>query len=179
MKHIKPMTREEFANRLLTLTEGEILEFACDGGAGWPNRNPEIGELECWYFAMRMSIPNYDSNFILIDYCGGEECFAIPLNCYSSKPDEDDRRIVRSYVDRFFEDCRNLGSNCTHIFVETDAPQVYNVLFEQIVRKTISVEAESKENAYDIAQNMYDEGEIDMDKDLDSCALWQIQVLDN
>lgn len=117
--YIKPMNYIEFAAYLLTLKDGDVIEFGCDAGGGWPEETPEVHDVECWYFARIISIPEYSSRFILIDYCGGEEAFAIPLNCYQNHCDEDDRNIVPEFVKRFFcNHCLNLGSIDDYVFVE-------------------------------------------------------------
>lgn len=121
MKYIKPMNCDEFAQHLLTLTEGDTVEFACDPGAEWPDKVPDVRDVECWYFAKVIVIPEYESRFILIDYCGGEEAFAIPLNCYQNHCDEDDKTIVPQYVREYFSGhCRNLDSIDDYVFVEME-----------------------------------------------------------
>ena len=121
MKYIKPMNWEEFAQHLLTLTNGDTIEFACDPGVAWPDEVPDVRDVECWYFARVMVIPEYESRFILIDYCGGEEAFAIPLNCYSNRCDEDDKWIVSQFVKSYFSGhCRNLNGIDDYVFVEME-----------------------------------------------------------
>ena len=121
MKYIQPMNHEEFAQHLLTLKDGDTIEFACDPGVAWPNEIPDVTDVECWYFARVMVIPEYESRFILIDYCGGEEAFAIPLNCYQHHCDEDDKIIVPEYVKKYFRGhCRNLTSIYDYVFVEME-----------------------------------------------------------
>ena len=121
MKYIRPMNHEEFAQHLLTLKDGSTIEFACDPGVAWPDEIPDVRDVECWYFARVMAIPEYESRFILIDYCGGEEAFAIPLNCYQNHCDKDDETIVSEYVKKYFmEYCRNLNSINDYVFVEME-----------------------------------------------------------
>ena len=121
MKYIKPMTCDEFAQYLLTLKTGDTIEFACDYGADSPEEVTDVRDVECWYFAKVMCIPGYESRFILLDYCGGEEAFAIPLNCYQNHCDEDDRWLVPKFVRQYFSShCRNLGSVDDYVFVEMD-----------------------------------------------------------
>ena len=120
MKYIKPMTCDELAQHLLSMSDSDVIEFGCDPGVCWPNEHPAVQDVECWYFAKKISIPEFGSRFILIDYCGGEEAFAIPLNCNSDRYDEDDRRIVPEYVHDFFNQCPNLTSDKYHVFVEME-----------------------------------------------------------
>lgn len=119
MKYVKPMNCEQFTQHLLALKDGDEINFACflDVEEGererfYPN------DAECWYFAKVMNLTEYDSRFILIDYCGGEEAYAIPLNNYRSECDEDDQQIVPVYVKEFFRRCMNLGSTNRTVYVE-------------------------------------------------------------
>lgn len=114
MKYIKPMDCDEFAEYLLTLKTGDTIEFGTDPGCAWPDEIPEPHDVECWYFARVMKIPEYESRFILLDYCGGEEAFAIPLNCYSDCCDDDDKQIVPDFAKKFFE---HIGVT-DYVFVE-------------------------------------------------------------
>lgn len=120
MKYIKTMTCDEFAQHLLTMSDGDIVEFGCDPGVGWHDEYLEPQDVKCWYFAKKMSVPGYNSRFILIDYCGGEEAFAIPLSCNGDRYDEDDRRIVPQYVHDFFNRCNNLTSDKDCVYVELE-----------------------------------------------------------
>ena len=121
MKYIQPMNCEEFAQHLLTLKNGDTVEFGCDPGVAWPDEIPSEKDVSCWYFATVITIPEYMSRFILIDYCGGEEAFAIPLNCYQNHCDEDDRTIVPRYVREYFSGhCRSLDSVDDFVFVEME-----------------------------------------------------------
>lgn len=103
MKYIQPMNCNEFAKFLLTLKTGDTIEFACEPGVDYPNEMPELEDVERWYFAKVMEIKEYDSRFILIDYAGGEEAFAIPLNNYKNCCDEDDEQIVPDFVKKYFK----------------------------------------------------------------------------
>ena len=103
MKYIEPMTCKEFADYLLTLKDGDVIYFGCDPGCVWPDEVPEVNNVTAWYFAKVMKLDGYGSRFILIDYCGGEEAFAIPLNNYQNGCDMDDESIVPKYVRRYFD----------------------------------------------------------------------------
>lgn len=121
MKYIQPMNCDEFARYLLTLKTGDRIEFACDPGVDWPNETPDVEDVECWYFAKVMEIPEYQSRFILLDYCGGEEAYAIPLNCYRAYCDGDDATIVPVYVKRYFRDaCNSISGVDDYVFVEME-----------------------------------------------------------
>lgn len=121
MKYIQPMNRDAFAQYLLTLKTGDVIEFGIDCNTDWPNEMPTPKEIENWYFAKVMKIPEYESRFILIDYCGGEEAFAIPLNCYCDHCDEDDKKIVSDYVNYFFANhCDTYNPEHGFVFVEME-----------------------------------------------------------
>lgn len=120
MKYIKPMDCDEFAEHLLTLKTGDTVEFGTDPGCAWPDEIPKLDDVTAWYFARVMKIPEYESRFILIDYAGGEEAFAIPLNCYKDYCDDDDKWIVPNRVKEFFENCINIGSVTDYVFVEME-----------------------------------------------------------
>lgn len=115
MNYIKPMNIKEFTEYLLTLKTGDTIEFGCSA----ENETPEIDDVEDWYFARVMKIPEYGSRFILIDYAGGEEAFAIPLNNYKDFCDEDDIHIVPKYVTDYFNNYnRFLTGESDLVFVE-------------------------------------------------------------
>lgn len=121
MKYIKPMNCDEFAQCLLTLKNGDTVEFACDPGVEWPDEIPDVHSVEAWYFARVISIPEYASRFILIDYAGGESAYAIPLNCYKNESDGDDEYIVPQYVKRYFKEyCPDLNGVDSYVFVEME-----------------------------------------------------------
>jgi hypothetical protein len=121
MKYIKPMNCEEFAQYLLTLKNGDTVEFGCDPGVSWPDEVPDIDSVEAWYFARVIHIPEYTSRFILIDYAGGESAYAIPLNCYKNECDGDDAYIVPQYVKEYFKRCcPDLAGEESYVFVEME-----------------------------------------------------------
>lgn len=114
------MTCEEFAQHLLTLKNGDTVEFGIDPGVDWPDETPDLHDVTTWYFARVMTIPEYCSRFILLDYAGGEEAFAIPLNCYKDECDEDDKYLVPLRVKEYFENHRELTGIGDYVFVEME-----------------------------------------------------------
>ena len=121
MKYIKPMNCDEFAQYLLTLKNGDTIEFGCDPGVNWPEKDPDVHSVKAWYFARVISIPEYFSRFILIDYAGGESAYAIPLNGYKNESDGDDEYIVPQYVKRYFKECcTDLCGVNDYVFVEME-----------------------------------------------------------
>ena len=122
MKYIQPMNCKEFAEYLLTLKTGDHVDFGCDIGDLTHEELAERYEddpysVECWYFARVMEIKEYGSRFILLDYAGGEEAFAIPLNNYKNTCDEDDQYIVPGYIETFFKRTDNIGE---YVYVEME-----------------------------------------------------------
>ena len=120
MKYIKRMNCKEFTEYLLTLKTGDTIEFGIDPGCSWPDEAPDITDVSAWYFARVMEIKEYGSRFILIDYAGGEEAFAIPLNGYKNCCDEDDKYIVPYFVKSYFENHRELTGIDDFVFVEME-----------------------------------------------------------
>jgi len=121
MKYIQPMTCDDFAQHLLTLKNGDTVEFGCDPGVDWPDEIPDTHSVEAWYFARVIEIPEYTSRFILIDYAGGESAFAIPLNCYKNGSDGDDEYIVPQYVKEYFKGhCPDINGIDDYVFVEME-----------------------------------------------------------
>lgn len=104
MKTIKVMDVEQFIDLLLTMRDGDTCNFALTQRHIPDDRDLNSMDLEDWYFVRVFYIPEYDSRFILLDYAGGEEAMAIPLNCYKNERDEDDRMIVPGYVYKFFNE---------------------------------------------------------------------------
>ena len=104
MKTIKVMDVEQFIDLLLTMQDGDTCDFALTQTYIPDDRDLNSMDLEDWYFATVINITGYNSRFILIDYTGGEEAMAIPLNGYRNGCDEDDRQIVPGFVQKFFKD---------------------------------------------------------------------------
>ena len=101
----KRISLNEFSNYLLEnlTTDNATVEFAMYANAEEDDNEVEECDCEVWYFARRINIKEYESKFILLDYCGGEEAFAIPINNYKEGFDEDDKCLMPSYVKKFFE----------------------------------------------------------------------------
>jgi len=122
MNFIQPLNMESFIELLLSLKDNEEITFgttandeALDGYlAGLPIQ-PE--DVESWYFARLFNITEYGSKFILIDYCGGSEAFAIPLS--SDGDDTLDESLVKDHIERFYMRCYELDGTDKPVFVET------------------------------------------------------------
>ena len=117
MKYIKPMNIKEFSDFLATLKTGDKIDFGTGTYVDQTNEIPDPYDVEGWYFATVMEISEYGSHFILIDYAGGEEAFAIPLNSYKHTCDEDDKYIIAKYTERFFLSCPDIIDK---VYVELD-----------------------------------------------------------
>ena len=117
-KHIEAMDVFRFAEYIMNLKDDEEVCFGIDCDAEDVSNINDENDVECWYFARKMYIGEYGSRFILIDYCGGEEAFAIPFNCYQSEPDGDDKQIVLDHVKRFFRECRSSINKYVYVEVE-------------------------------------------------------------
>lgn len=122
-KFYKRMDADEFTAYLMTLKVGQQVDFAANIEE---NDYVEVlndnDPLYNWYFAKRMKISKYCSNFILIDYAGGEEAMAIPLNSYSDTLDEDDREIIRRRIKRFFCDNDRMVT-IQYVYVEMETEE--------------------------------------------------------
>lgn len=122
MNFIQPLNMESFIELLLSLKDNEEITFATTANdealdgylAGLPIQ-PE--DVENWYFARLFNITEYNSRFILIDYCGGSEAFAIPLS--SDGDDTLDKSLVKDHVERFYMRCYELDGTDKPVFVET------------------------------------------------------------
>ena len=125
MKYFKKMSAEEFGKYLLTVPFGKEICFALDC---------EDDELEipmgqefdadyqfnfgCWYFIKGISIPEYNSRFLLCDYAGGEEAFAIPVSCYGQYPTMEDKEFVPRFWKQCWEYIQDRRSQQDYLFVE-------------------------------------------------------------
>lgn len=122
-KICKRMDAGEFSAYLMTLKVGQQVNFATGiEGNDYVEVLNDDDLLYGWYFAKRMKISEYCSNFILIDYAGGEEAMAIPLNGYSDTLDDDDREIIRRRIKRFFCDNDRIDT-IQYVYVEMETEE--------------------------------------------------------
>jgi hypothetical protein len=124
MKIIVPMSATEFAAHLLNIvaTQKHTVEFALDCDAeSMEEATPS--DCETWMYAKYMEVEGYDSRFILIDHCGGEDAHVIPLgnfmNDYTHSPD--DLRITECKVCDFFRDYF-IPLSSGRVYVEMEEP---------------------------------------------------------
>ena len=119
MKYIKAMKAAEFAELLLEMRTGEVINFATESDAEYADES-SVTDVNSWYFAKKFYLPEFDSRFILIDYCTGEEAFAIPMNRDSDNADDTDRLFLPVYVNEFFDKCLNILNRDSYIYVELE-----------------------------------------------------------
>lgn len=102
MSRIAPMNVTQFSNLLLRMKTGDCILFAT---GRWNNYAENLSESDVfnWYFVQKMYLPDFESRFFLIDFCGGTEATAIPFNNCSDIPDEDDMYYLPGRVEALFE----------------------------------------------------------------------------
>lgn len=101
---IKVMTSQELADYIISRKTGDTIYFAIE--KNFHCNNPEyLNDVQVWYFAQILEIPEYDSRFLLIDYCGGLEACAYPLSNFFSESNPDywknedfDSREFRNWI---------------------------------------------------------------------------------
>lgn len=120
MKYIKPMNIKEFSDFLATLKHGETINFGTFVCSSRINEITDPDDVENWYFATVMEIKEYRSRFILIDYAGGGQAYAIPLDGDNDTCDAAYKYIVSEYIKQFFLSCSDLGSLQAKVYVELD-----------------------------------------------------------
>lgn len=81
--------------------KAEDISFAYD----YPHGAEHFTEYDCssWYFAKLMSIPEYESDFILIDYCGGGSATCASV-VWSADDDDFIAESVKSALLRIFNE---------------------------------------------------------------------------
>lgn len=119
MSYLKKMDCNQFAELLLTMRDGDVIEFAC-----YPPESPlddatDVFDANGWYFAKLCTIPEYSSRYILLDYAGGGGAYAIPLyDQICDYPTEDG--FVTYYVRKYFY-CINIEiEEYVYVKVEDD-----------------------------------------------------------
>lgn len=125
MKYFKKMSAEDFGKYLLTVPFGKEVSFALEceyDELSIPMGQEFDGDCKfdfgCWYFIKGMSIPAYDSRFLLCDYAGGEEAFAIPVSCYGQYPTCEDKEFVPRFWKKCWEHIQDVRSKQDYVFVE-------------------------------------------------------------
>lgn len=131
MKYFKKMSAEEFGKYLLTVPFGKEICFALDYRGEGDEDELIMGQVfdagrendfELWYFVKGIELKYYQSRFLLCDYAGGEEAFAIPVGSMGNYPTCEDRE----FVPRFWSNCwdqikdRNGYYNQDYVFAEIE-----------------------------------------------------------
>lgn len=107
---------------LATMNEDTVIELATEYDGNDTEEDKEVwNNYSSWYFIKLVKIEGYDSRFLLIDYCGGEEAYVIPLSNYhydNKLFTEDDEVIIKRYIKHWFERCTSLGDTDLPIWVD-------------------------------------------------------------
>lgn len=103
MSYLKKMDYKQFTELLLTMKDGDVIEFAC-----YPPESPlddatDVFDAKGWYFAKLCSIPEYQSRYILLDYAGGECAYAIPLDSEVYDTPTDNDFVTSFHVHKYFD----------------------------------------------------------------------------
>lgn len=112
MNKIKIMTAEEFADYILSQKEGDAIEFAISKENFCESDPINLDDVSDWFFAKIITIPEYFSRFLLIDFCGGREAIVYPLSNMISSPDwkdvdfdvEDFNAWIKQWMSEFCEE---------------------------------------------------------------------------
>ena len=117
----KAMNAEQFAKILWELKVDEVVEFGVEKTTREDESKPlEIYDVSDWWFAKRMQISGYESEFILVDYCGGGEATVIPVFC---DMDEDD---MAGDVKRVFSHIQSFeGFEIDEVYVDMGEQEVW------------------------------------------------------
>lgn len=102
---------KEFANILKRMSYGEILEFATNDESYGISCDPD--NFTAWHYVKKVNDQEYDSQYYILDYCGGGEAYAIPS-------DED---LIEDFCKIYFEShCRDLSSKDDVVYFEFQKP---------------------------------------------------------
>jgi hypothetical protein len=119
MNYIKPMNYKEFAELISSLGPKEEFYFGCNGGVNWPDKIPDVEEVTSWYYVQYFFLEDRDSRFIIIDYCGGEEAYVIPISNSDNKTEH--LMSIECYVKDYFENHNPIiGGLDEMVFVEME-----------------------------------------------------------
>lgn len=103
MSYLKKMDYKQFAELLLTMKDGDVIEFAC-----YPPESPlddatDVFDAKGWYFAKLCIIPECSSRYILLDYAGGGSAYAIPLDSQVCACNVYDDFVTLYHVHNYFD----------------------------------------------------------------------------
>lgn len=88
---LKEVKVSELAKMIDMLDVGQAIEFSSGSG--------ESDNWESWYFAKKMRIQEYASDFLLIDYCGGGQAQAYSI--YNNQAEQlDIEECLRAYAEQ-------------------------------------------------------------------------------
>lgn len=88
---LKEVKVSELAKMIDMLDVGQAIEFSSGNGDDFSDN------WECWYFAKKMCIQEYASDFLFIDYCGGGQAQAYSI--YNNQAEQlDIEECLRAYM---------------------------------------------------------------------------------
>lgn len=98
---LKEVKVSELARMIDMLDVGQAIEFSSGSGESY--------SWECWYFAKKMRIQEYASDFLFIDYCGGGQAQAFSI--YNNQAEQlDIEECLRAYMHTVNDsDCDHFG----------------------------------------------------------------------
>lgn len=120
MSYLKKMDEKQFAELLLTMKDGDVIEFACYPPESPPDDETDVFDAKGWYFAKLCSIPEYQSRYILLDYAGGECAYAIPLDSVVRSRPVDDDFVTLYHVHKYFEYINSEIEEYVYVKMEDD-----------------------------------------------------------
>lgn len=86
---LKEVKVSELAKMIDMLEVGQAIEFSSGNGESY--------DWESWYFAKKMRIQEYASDFLFIDYCGGGQAQAFSI--YNNQAEQlDIEECLRAYM---------------------------------------------------------------------------------
>lgn len=86
---LKEVKVSELAKMIDMLDVGQAIEFSSGNGDGY--------SWKCWYFAKKMCVQEYASDFLFIDYCGGGHAQAFSI--YNNQAEQMDiEECLRAYM---------------------------------------------------------------------------------
>lgn len=108
------MNWKEFSNFLLTLKEGDSVNFGCKCDKDLMNSDLDFSDIDYWYSATMLSSESRGNNslYIFVEWLEGDEEFTIPINL-----------DFEESIKTFFENNCFLGSADSFVYVDLELKQ--------------------------------------------------------